>query len=151
MILNANPSADALHPDAIYRLNIDNDGDCLTDIAFSYVFSKPVGGKQTVSVYMAKGAESHAPEAVGTKIFSDVDVSFGREPKIATSGAYTFFAGTRSDAFFFDYDGIKNLYDTSGGKNFTAPHLGGNRPGAVSTLTYKATFFRLSLNFQPVN
>ena len=30
LILNANPNADALHPDAIYRLNIDNDGDCLT-------------------------------------------------------------------------------------------------------------------------
>src|SRR6267378_1579255 len=29
LILNANPQADALHPDAIYRLNIDNDGDCL--------------------------------------------------------------------------------------------------------------------------
>ena len=41
IILNANPNADALHPDAIYRLNIDNNGDYLTDIAFSYVFSKP--------------------------------------------------------------------------------------------------------------
>ncbi len=27
LILNANPNADALHPDAIYRLAIDNDGD----------------------------------------------------------------------------------------------------------------------------
>ena len=44
IILNANPTADALHPDAIYRLNIDNDGDCLTDIAFSYVFSQPRDG-----------------------------------------------------------------------------------------------------------
>ena len=35
IILNANPNADALHPDAIYRLNIDNDGDYLTDIAIS--------------------------------------------------------------------------------------------------------------------
>ena len=64
IILNANPTADALHPDAIYRLNIDNDGDCLTDIAFSYVFSKPQNGKQTVSVFMAKGEESRSPEAV---------------------------------------------------------------------------------------
>ena len=31
IILNANPNADALHPDAIYRLNIDNDGELLTD------------------------------------------------------------------------------------------------------------------------
>ncbi|MFJ9760647.1 DUF4331 family protein [Streptomyces sp. NPDC101149] len=27
LILNANPNADALHPDAIYRLNIDSNGD----------------------------------------------------------------------------------------------------------------------------
>jgi hypothetical protein len=32
---NANTNADSLRPDAIYRLNIDNDGDYLTDIAFS--------------------------------------------------------------------------------------------------------------------
>jgi len=43
IILNANPNADALHPDAIYRLNIDNDGDYQTDIAFNYVFSKLQG------------------------------------------------------------------------------------------------------------
>jgi len=60
IILNANPNADALHPDAIYRLNIDNDGDLLTDIAFSYVFSKPQNGKQTFNVFMAK-ARSRAP------------------------------------------------------------------------------------------
>ena len=48
IILNANFNADALHPDAIYRLNIDNDGDYLTDIAFSYVFSKPEGLPRTV-------------------------------------------------------------------------------------------------------
>jgi Domain of unknown function (DUF4331) len=63
IILNANPNADALHPDAIYRLNIDTDGDYLTDIAFSYVFSKPQNGMQTVNVFMAKGAESRSPEA----------------------------------------------------------------------------------------
>src|SRR5258708_39479214 len=57
IILNANPNADALHPDAIYRLNIDNDGDYLTDIAFSYVFSKPQNGRQTVNVFVATGSE----------------------------------------------------------------------------------------------
>ena len=128
IILNANPTADALHPDAIYRLNIDNDGDCLTDIAFSYVFSKPQDGKQTVSVFMAKGEESRSPEAVGTKIITDAEVSFGPKPNIVKAGSITFFAGSRSDAFFFDFDGIKNLFDTRGGRNFTAPHLGGKSP-----------------------
>ena len=67
-------------------------------------------------------------EAVGTKIIADADVSFSAKPNIVKSGAYTFFAGARSDAFFFDFDGIKNLFDTSGGRNFTAPHLGGKSP-----------------------
>src|ERR1700754_1782223 len=62
LILNANPEAKALHPDAIYRLAVDNDGDLLNDIAFSYVFSEPVDGKQTVDVYMATGEDSRSPE-----------------------------------------------------------------------------------------
>ena len=77
IILNANPNADALHPDAIYRLNIDNDGDLLTDVALSYVFSKPQNGKQTFDVFLAKGTELRSPEAVGKKIVADAEVSFG--------------------------------------------------------------------------
>src|ERR1700735_1074400 len=73
IILNANPQADALHPDAIYRLNIDNDGDRLTDIAFSYVFSVPKNGKQTVHVFVAKGADSRSVEPVGKKIVADAE------------------------------------------------------------------------------
>jgi hypothetical protein len=59
IILNANPNADALHPEAIYRVNVDNDGDYLTDIAFSYVFSKPQNGRQTVCPEIA-------PKLIGT-------------------------------------------------------------------------------------
>ncbi|WP_181763579.1 DUF4331 family protein [Streptomyces albidus (ex Kaewkla and Franco 2022)] len=128
LILNANPNADALHPDAIYRLNIDNDGDCLTDIAISYVFSPPQNGSQTFSVFIARGDEARSPEAVGEKVVTDAEVSFGTMANRVTSGPYTFFAGSRSDAFFFDFDGIKNLFDTSGNRNFTAPHLGGKSP-----------------------
>jgi hypothetical protein len=128
LILNANPNADALHPDAIYRLNIDNDGDLLTDIAISYVFSTPQNGRQTVNVFLAKGAEARSVEAVGAKIISDAEVSFGAKPEIVKSGAYTFFAGSRSDAFFFDFDGIKNLFDIRGGRNFTALDFAGKAP-----------------------
>jgi len=128
IILNANPTADQFHPEAIYRLNIDTDGDYLTDIAFTYVFSPLSNGKQTASVYLAKGAESRSPEPVGNKIISDAEISLGRTPNIVKAGDYTFFAGSRSDAFFFDFDGIKALFDTSGGRNFTAPHLGAKSP-----------------------
>ncbi len=128
LILNANPQADFLHPDAIYRLAIDNNGDLRNDIAFSYVFSEPVDGRQTVDVYLASGADAESPEAVGERIFGGVEVSFGKEPVIARTDDYTFFAGARSDAFFFDFDGIKNLFDIRGGRNFTALHLSGQYP-----------------------
>jgi hypothetical protein len=141
LILNANPLADALHPDAIYRLAIDNNGDLLNDIAFSFVYSKPENGKQTVSVFMAKGAEAQSPEAVGTKIIADADVSFGATPNVVKAGQYTFFAGARSDAFFFDYDGIKNLYDTSGTKNFTAMHVGLKHPWSGVDSNTEANIF----------
>ncbi|WP_314173960.1 DUF4331 family protein [Streptomyces winkii] len=128
LILDANPNADALHPDAVYRLNIDNDGDYLTDMAISYVFSPPEDGRQTFSVFIAKGEEARSPEAVGEKVVMDAEVSFGTTANRVTAGPYTFFAGSRSDPFFFDFDGIENLFDTSGGRNFTAPHLGGKSP-----------------------
>lgn len=114
-------------PDAIYRLAVDNDGDLENDIAFSYVFSTPKDGKQTVDVFMATGEKARSVVAV-RKIFSDVEVSFGATPNIATSGDYKFFAGARSDAFFFDYDGIKALYDTRGGRNFTSLNRAGGPP-----------------------
>jgi hypothetical protein len=145
LILNANPSADALHPDAIYRLAVDNNGDLLNDIAFSYVFSVPQNGKQTVNVFLAKGEDARSVEAVGTKIIADAEVSFGTTPNIVKSGTYTFFAGTRSDAFFFDYDGIKNLFDTSGGRNFTAPHLGGKSPWTGTDSNLEGNVFSMVL------
>lgn len=143
LILNANPRADALHPDAIYRLNIDNDGDYLTDLAISYVFSTPQNGSQSYDVFLAKGAAGRSPEAVGDKIVSGAAVSFGPQPNIVRAGPYTFFAGARSDAFFFDFDGIKNLFDTSGGRNFTAPHLGGKSPWSGVDSNTQANVFSM--------
>ncbi|PKN31119.1 MAG: hypothetical protein CVU64_00195 [Deltaproteobacteria bacterium HGW-Deltaproteobacteria-21] len=145
IILNANPNADALHPEAVYRLNIDNDGDYLSDLAFSYVFSEPQNGRQRVNVFMAKGAESRSAEAVGTKIIPDGEVSFGPKSNIMTAGNIKFFAGSRSDAFFFDYDGIKNLFDTRGKRNFTEPHLGGKSPWTGIDSNTEANVFSMAI------
>jgi len=143
LILNANPRADALHPDAIYRLAIDTNGDLLNDIAFSFVYAAPQNGKQTVSIFVAKGEESRSVEAVGTKVVADAEVSFGATPNIVKAGNYTFFAGARSDAFFFDYDGIKNLFDTRGGRNFTALHEGGKAPWTGKDSNTEANVFSM--------
>src|SRR5258705_2110966 len=146
IILNASRLADALNPDAIYRLAIDNDGDLQNDIAFSYVFSEPKDGKQTVDVYLAANEDAESPEAVGEKIFSAVPVSFvGDEPHIATSGDFTFFAGARSDAFFFDFDGVKELFDTSGKRNFTDLTLPGASPMTCVASNTQANVFSTAI------
>lgn len=150
IILTANPNADALHPEAIYRVNIDNDGDYLTDLAFSYVFSKPQNGKQTVDVFVAKGSEALSVEAVGTKIIAAGEVSFTAQPNIIKSGVYTVFAGSRSDAFFFDFDGIKNLFDTRGKRNFTEPHVGGKSPWTGVDSNTEANVFSMVIEL-PTN
>ena len=145
LILNANPTAGAMHPDAVYRLAIDNDGDLRNDIAFSFVFSAPEHGRQSVDVFLAAGPDAESPEPVGERIFEAVEVSFGATPNIVTSGTFTFFAGARSDAFFFDFEGIKNLFDTSGGRNFTAPHLGGESPWTGTDSNLRANVFSIAL------
>jgi hypothetical protein len=145
LILNANPDADALHPDAIYRIAIDNDGDYLNDIAITYIFAPPANGEQTFDVFIATGKEARSAEAAGTKVVDGADVCFAASPAIVTSGKHTFFAGSRSDAFFFDNDGINNLFDTSGGRNFTAPHLGGKSPWTGEDSNAKANVFSMAI------
>ena len=121
LILNANTFgvADAFHPDAVYRINIDNDRDAETDVAFSVVFDKPEDGRQRATVYMATGRDARRSEAVGSPIVTNAEVSFGPEPKIVTAGARTFFAGSRSDPFFVDFAGILAAFNWKDGKNFT--------------------------------
>jgi len=121
LILNANTfaQASAFHPDAVYRINVDNDGDDETDVAISYVFSEPDEGGQRATVYLARGADARSAEATGEPIIRDAAVSLGPDPQITESGPYRFFAGLRSDAFFVDFDGVLNLFDYEGGKNFT--------------------------------
>ena len=55
-------------------------------------------------------------------------MSFGAEPNIVEVGLVHVLRRRAERRVFFDYDGIKDLFDTSGGRNFTAPHLGGESP-----------------------
>jgi hypothetical protein len=121
LILNANTFGvgDAFHPDAVYRINVDNDGDAETDVAFSVVFGEPENGQQRATVYMATGPDARESEVVGSPIITDAEVSFGPEANVVTSGLHTFFAGSRSDPFFVDFAGILAAFNWKDGKNFT--------------------------------
>ncbi|MGW5681383.1 DUF4331 family protein [Nonomuraea sp. NPDC003754] len=111
-----------LHPDAVYRLNIDNDGDARADVAFSFVFSAPREGRQTVTVFHGTGEAARSWEAAGDQVLTDVPVSFGPEPEIAETDWLRFSAGLRSDPFFADLEGIGKGFqwtgaDTMAGRN----------------------------------
>ena len=57
LILNSNPTAPApapiqargpeFYPGAVYRINVDTDGDAHADVAFTFTFSEYHGGAQT--------------------------------------------------------------------------------------------------------
>ncbi|OEJ28293.1 hypothetical protein BGM19_05500 [Streptomyces agglomeratus] len=118
LIMNVHPIAPAtgaaFHPDAVYRINVDVDGDERPDVAFSFVFSPPADGQQTASVYWATGAQALSPEPGGQEFITDAPVSFGAEPQVVEAGPYLFSAGLRSDPFFADLDGILKDFQWTG-------------------------------------
>ncbi|WP_028812130.1 DUF4331 family protein [Streptomyces flavidovirens] len=118
LIMNVHPLAPAagaaFHPDAVYRIDVDMDGDDQADAAFSFVFSPAVDGRQTATVYWATGAQARSQEPGGQQIFTDVPVALGRDPHVAEVGPYLFSAGLRSDPFFADLDGILKDFQWTG-------------------------------------
>jgi hypothetical protein len=60
LIIDVDPflTAPAFHPDAVYRINIDTDGDVPADVAFTVTFSAFEDGAQTGTVYYATGADA---------------------------------------------------------------------------------------------
>ena len=123
LVLNVNPLAPALasffNSEAIYTINVDTDGDAVADRSFRIRFSDVEGGAQTATVHVATGAAAARLNDGGPAVIAGAPASFGAEPHITTRGDYRFFAGLRSDPFFFDLLGfINNLRFT--GSDFFA-------------------------------
>jgi hypothetical protein len=125
LIMDSNPfmTGPGFHPDAVYRINIDADGDAHADAAFSFVFS-PQGkdGAQTCSAYHATGAQARQPEPAGQVLITGTPVSFGADAQPVQAGPARLFAGVRSDPFFADAEGALHGFqwtgvDTFAGKN----------------------------------
>ncbi|GAA1500952.1 hypothetical protein GCM10009760_63290 [Kitasatospora kazusensis] len=119
LIMNVHPVAPsegaAFHPDAVYRVNIDTDGDDRADTAFSFVFSPPDGGRQQATVHRADGDRARDHRAGGEQLLAGAPVTRGGEdPVVTATGSYRFFAGLRSDPFFADLDGIVQQFQWTG-------------------------------------
>ena len=108
LIMNSNPfmKGTEFHPDAVYRFNIDNDGDSRPDVAFSFTFSEPNNGRQTATAYYATGDDARTREAKGEVLIDAAPVSFDAMAMPVDAGACRLFIGTRSDPFFADAEGV---------------------------------------------
>jgi len=104
-------------PQARYELKIDTDGDAVADISYEVRFASVNGSEQTATLRRVEGAQA----ALGTDgkiIVEGVQVSTGCEAHVARAGDHLFFAGWRSDPFFFDVLGTLNNFQFTSGDFF---------------------------------
>ena len=111
LILNVNPLAptlaDAFQHGAAYDMLIDTNGDARADIGYRITFSAKTNGKQFAQVVRTSrepGGDSGHDGETHEVIIEHAPVSFSQKPLITggEDGAFKFFAGFRSDPFFFD-------------------------------------------------
>jgi hypothetical protein len=99
-------------PEASYELRVDTDGDLLADITYRFRFSPSENGAQSATVHRSEGADGNGEG--GEAIIADAPVSNGPEALVTDAGEYRFFAGWRSDPFFYDAGGALNDFQYTG-------------------------------------
>jgi Domain of unknown function (DUF4331) len=124
LIMNVHPSAvvnppgpttaEPFSPEALYELKVDADGDAIADIAYRVRFSSSEDGSQTATLRRVEGAQAAGMSDDGQVIVEAAPVSTGRNARLTEAGAYRFFAGWRSDPFFFDTLGALNNLQFTG-------------------------------------
>jgi hypothetical protein len=125
LIIDANPfmgGGSAFHPDAVYRINVDSDGDIQADASFSFVFSEPGDGGQTATAYYATGSQARQAEPTGDMLIQSTPVGLDGTSQPVQAGPVRMFTGVRSDPFFADAEGALHGFqwtgvDTFAGKN----------------------------------
>src|SRR5712664_2368225 len=118
LIMNVHPSAVVNPPgsttrepfaaEALYELKVDTDGDAVADIAYRVRFSSSADGSQTATVRRVEGAQAAETGDSGEVMIEAAPVTMGRDARVTEAGRYRFFAGWRSDPFFFDTRGALN-------------------------------------------
>ena len=102
------------HPDGVYRINIDSDGDAHADAAFTFVFSDLRDGMQTGTAYFATGSQARQAEPAGDVLITATPVGFDASAEPVQAGPCRLFAGVRSEPFFADADGAFHGFQWTG-------------------------------------
>jgi hypothetical protein len=105
--------------EAVYEFKIDTNGDAIADIAYRIRFSSSPDGAQTAIVRRIEGVQAAGMGDDGETIIEGAPVSMGRDAQVTETGDYRFFAGWRSDSFFFDTMGALNNMQFTGHDFFT--------------------------------
>ncbi len=111
-------TAEPFAPGARYELKIDTDGDAIADITYEVRFSSEEGGRQRATVRLAEAVQTADIDTSGRVIVEGVPVSMGHESDVTKAGDHRFFAGWRSDPFFFDVLGTLNKFQYTSGDFF---------------------------------
>ncbi|HEX3611257.1 MAG TPA: DUF4331 family protein [Sporichthyaceae bacterium] len=125
LILDANPfmTGSEFHPDAVYRIHIDNDADVQADVAFSFVFSEPQGGRQTATAYYATGSQAREPEPTGAVLIAAAPVGLDANADPVETSRCRLFFGVRSDPFFADAEGFLHGFEWTGVDTFAGKNV----------------------------
>ena len=106
--------AEPFAPEAIYELKVDTDRDAVADIAYRVRFSSSESGAQSATVRRVEGSGAAGTGEGGETVIEDAPVSAGSEAQVTEAGDYRFFAGWRSDPFFYDAGGALNGFQFTG-------------------------------------
>jgi hypothetical protein len=112
LVMNVHPSSSAaasvatvrqpFAPTGLYEIKVDTDGDAVADMAFRMRVSPAPHGRQSVTLTRTVGPHAVGTDHDGEVMVKDAPVSTGSEVFVAIEGAVRFFAGWRSDPFFYD-------------------------------------------------
>jgi hypothetical protein len=114
------------YPGAVYRINIDTDGDHHADIAFTFTFSAYQNGTQTGTAWYATGADARQPGPAGQVLAQNIPVSFNgtvQPVQAGGSGRIRLSAGLRSDPFFADVEGALHGFAWTGHDDFAGNNV----------------------------
>jgi len=111
------------YPGAVYRINIDTDGDNHADVAFTFTFSAYENGTQTGTVWYATGLQARQPEPAGGQLTDSLPVSFDGTARPVQAGTIRLSAGLRSDPFFADVEGALHGFAWTGHDDFAGNNV----------------------------
>ena len=129
LIMNLHPSwavvgpkrttTEPFAPNALYELLIDTNEDAVADIVYRVRISRSAGGGQSATVLRSVGTQIAENINAGEIVVERAPVSTGKEAQITEGDGYRFFAGWRSDPFFFDTLGALNNLQFTGADFFS--------------------------------